>query len=216
MVARYPLAVSGGSPVPIEDAEENQTYSCVACRQPMEASPSEPEPHFRHVADQDARSCDSNLALHRVVIYYIKRGIESGAYVSRWTCPRVERTKGTGWDCEPASLDLGADCLKVEPRLRIVPTTDSDLVARYSTRDPVIIDVVNQRQPSPETQKAYRDLGYIVFLVSVTWEKVEPLKSGTEGAEVLNGLCRKCLTWKEWMAAWVRGEPWAMAWVKER
>ena len=212
---QYPLAVDGRAVVPIEEAVESKQYTCVACSKPVSAVMEDPEPHFRHVGEQDARSCDSNLALHRVAVYYIKRGLESRTYEARWTCPRVEHTKGTGWDCEPVALDLGVDCLEVEPRLRIVPTTDSDLVARYSSRDPVIIDVVNQQRPSPETEKAYRELGYIVFLVNATWEKVEPLKSGIEGAEVLNGLCRKCRIWEKWMRTWVRGEPWAMAWVRE-
>ena len=216
MVARYPLAVSGGSPVPIEEAGENQTYSCVACRQPMEASPSEPEPHFRHVADQDTEACDDGLALHRVAIYYVKRGIESGTYESHWLCPRVGRPKAAGWECEPAALDLGADCVGVESRIRVVPSADSDLVARYTSRDPVIIDVVNQQRPSLETERAYRETGYLVFLVKTSWEEVGMLKQGLDNAEVLNGLCRKCLVWEKWQRAWLRGEPWAMAWVKER
>ena len=215
MVARYPLAVSGGSPVPIEEAGEGQSYSCVACREPVVVA-SEPEPHFRHGDGQHAESCDSGLALHRVAIYYIKRGIESGTYEANWLCPRVGRQKASGWECGPAALDLGAECVEVEPRVRVVPTADSDLVARYSSRDPVIIDVINQQRPSPETENAYRETGHIVFLVDTDWEKVEGLKMGIEGAEVLNGLCRKCLAWEKWKRAWVRGEPWAMAWVKER
>ena len=216
MATRYPLAVSGGSVVAIEEAEETQMYSCVACRQPMSASTADPDPHFRHTDAGQDEACDDVLALHRVAIYYIKRGIESGAYAARWTCPRVGRTEGTGWDCEPAALDLGADCIDVDPKLRLVPTADSDLVARYSSRDPVVVDVVNRQRPSPETEKAYREMGYLVFLVEPTWEKVDALKSGIEGAEVWNGLCRRCAVWEKWTKAWVRGEPWALEWFKGR
>ena len=51
-------------------------------------------------------------------------------------------------------------------------------MARYSSRDPVVVDVVNRQRPSPETKKAYREMGYLVFLVEPTWEKVDALKSG--------------------------------------
>ena len=212
--SRYPLAVSGGAPVPIEEAGEGQSYSCVACRQPMSAT-AEPEPHFRHVDDQQAASCDSDLALHRVAIYYIKRGIESGAYEADWLCPRVSRPKAVGWECEPAALNLAVDCVGVESRIRVVPSADSDLVARYTSRDPVIIDVVNQQRPSPETEKAYLATGYLVFLVETSWGDVGMLKAGLDSIEVLNGLCGKCSTWEEWTRAWVKGEPWAMEWVKD-
>ena len=212
---KHPLAVGKGVAVPIEDAEESTQYSCVACREPMVGA-AEPDPHFRHIDDQHAESCDSSLALRRVVIYYMKRGIESGTYEAHWLCPRVGRPKAAGWECEPAVLDLGADCAGVESRIRVVPSADSDLVARYTSRDPVIIDVVNQQRPSPETERAYRETGYLVFLVKTSWEEVGLLKQGLDNAEVLNGLCRKCLVWKEWQRAWVRGEPWGMSWVKER
>lgn len=136
--------------------------------------------------------------------------------MATWLCPRVGREKAKGWECEPASMDIGADCVEVEARIRVVPSADSDLVARYGSRDPVIIDVINQQRPSTETERAYRETGCLVFLVKVSWEEVEQLKGGVDSADVLNGLCRKCLVWEEWQRAWLRGEDWAMSWIKER
>ena len=213
MASGYPIAVGVGSPVAIEAAEEGQQYSCVACRQPMVVA-SEPDPHFQHVDDQQAESCDSDLALHRVAIYYIKRGIESGVYEANWICPQVGRPWASGWECEPVSLDMGVDCVEVEPRIRIVPSADSDLVARYSLRDPVIIDVVSRQPAAPVTEREYRETGHLVFLVKTSWDDVGMLQKGIDNANVLNGLCQKCLTWEKWQRAWLRGEDWAMAWLR--
>ena len=205
-----------GSAVPIEEARDSESYTCVACNKPVSVVTDETPPYYRHSEVDHDQGCDDALALHRVAVYFIKRGIESGGYEVQTQCPREKRRAGTGWDCEPIVLDLGTDCVGVEPRQRLLPVTDSDLVCRYSSGDPVVIEVVNQRRPLPEVEAAYRELGYLVFLVDPTWEKVEALKTRIEGAEAWNGLCRRCATWEKWARAWVRGEPWAVAWVKDR